>query len=169
MTHRTIVARRGVAMRKLVLLLAVGVALAIGMAAQDSVPPTPPKDTSAPPKPADESCAYRSAEEIVKEWQSNPRQSVDQPPQCPAEPQNCSSTNTCAGSNPCGISGGFTSTDTGLDKCRLSDGSLVNCSPQHQTVHVRTAPCAQCPCCTAQPFPCLCPQQCAQITQLVCE
>jgi hypothetical protein len=155
-------------MRKVVLLLALGALIAaIGIAADGPAPPTPTSDAT--PKPDKESCSYRTAEEIVEAWRSTPRARVDEPPPCPAEPQNCSSTNTCAGSNSCGISGSFTSQDTGLEKCRLSDGSLVNCAPHNQTVHVRTAPCSQCPCCSAQPFPCLCPIQCPQIIQLVCE
>ena len=154
-------------MRKFVLLLALcAVTAAIGIAASDPAPPNPPKSDGTA-KSDGQSCDYKSAEDIVKEWRNAPQQSVSGPPPCPADPQNCSSTNTCAGNNTCGIAGGFTSTDTGLDKCKESDGTVVNCQPQHQTVHVRTAPCALCPCCN-DPIPCACPNTCTQIIQLVC-
>ena len=165
-------------MRKVMLLLVVAaIVAAIGAVASDPVerseaapaPPPPTADAAPEPDTADgPTCQYRSAEEIVQEWRAAPRERTAEPPPCPAENQNCSSTNTCAGSNSCGISGFSSDQDTGLQKCRFADGSLLNCTPHGQTVHISTTPCSQCPCCTAQPFSCICPIQCAQVIRVIC-
>jgi hypothetical protein len=164
-------------MKKLVVLIAILI-VPFGLVLADEDGKTPPapsetaadlESTSPPESPANEetdtsSCEYKSAKELLDEWMAKPRQPVSIP-DCPVEEEDCSGGNLCIGTATCGVSGTADYEDTGLQKCRKSQG-VVSCN-QGQTVHIQTNPCAWCPCCS-DPMPCHC-GPCGQFVRLVCQ
>jgi hypothetical protein len=92
------------------------------------------------------------------------------PPPCPVE-RDCTGPaghgNTCAtNSANCQVSGPATRIDTGNPQCTLPDGSTFTCPP-YQTIHIKSAPCTHCRCCSTNPA-CLCPLDCGSVVRWGC-
>ena len=166
-------------MRETVLSLAILVVLFGPTLAQaDEAKATPPTNeesafqiAEAQPAPttgvAASTCDSRTAAAIVEEWKVKAQPMAV--PDCPEESDTCAgNTTACGGNNPCQASGQSSTVDTGVDKCRRSDGQLLNCIPGGQTVHVTTTACAQCSCCSQIPA-CFCPNDCGEVITLSCQ
>ena len=68
----------------------------------------------------------------------------------------CPSVQPCNGSS-CLTSTEIGSTSTDLYQCVQPGESVLSCDPaQDQIIHTVSTNCAKAPCCTAQPFPCVC-------------
>ena len=126
------------------------------------------------PAPAKE-CKSKTADQLLAEWrvelEKTGSRNAGGLPQCPAISNSCTGgAVTCSsGVDPCGISGTPSYSDTGLQKCEESNGNRISC-PVGQTVHLKAASCAQCPCCTATPA-CACPGSglgCGEVSSLLC-
>jgi len=90
-------------------------------------------------------------------------------PDCPATQTCGGGSNTCNGSNPCQANGSISLEDTGSSKCNRN-GRTLACI--FGTIHIKTQECGHCPCCTAQPFPCICPidpDACGTAITIVCQ
>ena len=69
---------------------------------------------------------------------------------------NCPSVQPCNGSS-CITSTEIGSTSNDLYQCVQPGGSLMSCDPAiDQIIHTVSTNCQKAPCCTAQPFPCVC-------------
>ena len=167
-------------MRRPVLVLAILVVsfgLTLALADEAKVTPTTKEESAsqaaeAQPAPATgdaqtSTCESKTAAEIVEEWKVQVQPMAI--PDCPAERDTCAgNTTVCGGNNPCRTSFPGSPVDTGVNKCRRSNGQLLNCVPGGQTVHVTTTQCTQCPCCFTQPA-CFCPNDCAEVISLSCQ
>lgn len=105
-------------------------------------------------------CKYTPAKQLLEAWNAT---EVGGVPDCPADPSDCTTNgNFCISGSFCQITGAFDSVDTGLTKCRTSEG-LVNCQGG-QTVYITTSPCEWCPCCYVD---CIC-GSCQQFVRVSC-
>jgi hypothetical protein len=133
----------------------------------------PAAPTACAAHPAGSELAAQWTEELGRGLVTPPptAQTHPLPPPCPEE-RDCTGPtgngNSCR-SNPanCEVTGLSTRTDTGLTACTLPSGKILTC-PLGQTVIVRSAACDQCPCCSAQPFACLCPLDCGAVVRIGC-
>jgi hypothetical protein len=90
-------------------------------------------------------------------------------PACPTTSPTCvggSSSRKCGVNDFCKAGSTINVTDTGDAACD-QNGKVLAC-PAGQTIHIKTIPCTQCPCCSQTPA-CFCPLNCGAITSWHCE
>ena len=143
--------------------------MAVSAAAEQSASAVLPSVDDWPAEQDAGTCGGKSAEEILREYKLRAEESAIPP--CPENTTCAGGGTVCGGSTPCAATGGTTLTDTGDRKCDDGNPPPFMC-PQDETIHIVTRDCNQCPCCTAEPFPCFCPNPplCGSaVTGFVCQ
>ena len=114
-------------------------------------------------------CKALTSEEILTRFESSVTTSGL--PSCPETSSSCSGgtvSTQCRQGDICRAATTTTVVDTGEHSCDSGGGQILTCGPS-RTIHIKTIPCSQCPCCTATPFPCFCPNDCGAIQSWGCE